>query len=83
MLIKDEEQDAYRQREGVRNNWKHAFIHDNDVILIKSSIDASNKQIFANNNFQSAGEAIMRLIEDTSGTLMNQIFMPSNFGERG
>jgi hypothetical protein len=55
----------YKQREGVQNKWRHATIYENDVVVIKSSIDASNKQIFANNNYQSSGMAIMRLIEDS------------------
>lgn len=42
---------------------KKYHIYDNDVIIIRPELDASNKQIFARNQFQSNAERILFAME--------------------
>lgn len=45
------------------HRWVHAEVFENNNYLIRPNVDASNKQIFAYNNFQTIGDAFLMMIE--------------------
>ncbi|TNV86156.1 hypothetical protein FGO68_gene10637 [Halteria grandinella] len=79
-----EVEDAKERRKLARpqQRIKKYHIYDNDVIIIRPNLDASNKQIFAKNQFQSNAERILFAMEKNSQqAYVDNVFRPERFGE--
>jgi len=63
-------------------NWVKSTIYLDNIILMKPTVDASNKQIFVYNDTKASGNAVLEMIEGGSGQQMaEKIFRPSKFGD--
>lgn len=63
------------------HRWVQAKIFDNNNILIKPKVDASNKQIFTYNEFRTMGDGFLQMIEGSEKQdFLDNIFCPEKFG---
>ena len=50
---------SLHEKDLLPNKWSQIRVHQDNLILIKPRWDASNKQIFANNQFRTNTDAII------------------------
>jgi hypothetical protein len=48
-------------------NWVKGMIYQDNIILMKPTVDASNKQIFIYNDSKASSNAVLEMIEGGSG----------------
>ncbi|CDW80208.1 UNKNOWN [Stylonychia lemnae] len=83
MMMMPEQKDFFiNQNKGGNKNYRIGNSYDNEVVILKPQIDASDKEIFKRNGMASAAEQLKSLV-NTKERLIQQdtTFMPSRFGQ--
>ena len=56
-------------------------VYDDHVMIINPGIDASDKQIFANNEFRTNADNILKFVENRSEFGTDSVFRPQDLGD--
>ena len=70
--------------EELPKKWRQGRIYEESgAILIKPKIDASDKQIFGNNNMRTNADYLLQYIQNLGTTEKIKVFRPEKLGELG
>ena len=71
-----------KESKGGNKQYRVADHYENDVMILKPVVDASDKEIFKRNGMSSAAEQLKQLV-NAKERLLNQdkTFLPNNFGQ--
>ena len=76
-----EQQHYFIGAKGDNKKYQTYNTYESDIILVKPTVDASDKEIFARNGFIGAGENIKQLIYAKERMkVQDTAFMPASFG---
>lgn len=61
--------------------WNQIKLHEDNIFIIKPNYDASNKQIFAKNEYRSNAEQMFFLLDNMGRSEEGLIFKPKYLGD--
>lgn len=61
--------------------WNQIKLHEDNIFIIKPKYDASNKQIFAKNEYRSNAEQMFFLLDNMGRSEEGLIFKPKYLGD--
>eukprot|EP00347_Sterkiella_histriomuscorum_P011235 403373230 len=84
MLMHQQQKEFFiNKSKGGNKHYRLAKHYDNEILLLKPTVDASDKEIFRRNGMASAAEQLKHLV-NTKERLLNQdkTFLPTQFGQQ-